>query len=123
MLLKVSLEILVQILQDLDIIDLFSCQSISKYLDHLIRDSVVLQYNVALDAAHPQDNLGVSLAFSEELRALKSSEDSYVLISQPRFPQPTINECVRFDQWGLFAQQLDEDCVAQILVCPSSGTI
>jgi len=41
-------EILIQILQYLD---LFSFQLTRKYLDHLICDSVVLQYNVALDAA------------------------------------------------------------------------
>ena len=80
MLLKLPPEILVQILQDLDRIDIFSCQLTSKYLDHLIRGSVVLQYNVALDAANAQVNPCVSLTIAEKLRALKSSEDAWAFL-------------------------------------------
>lgn len=80
MLLNLPPEILVQILQDLDIIDIFSCQLTGKYLDHLIRESVVLQYNVALDSANAHVNPCVSLPISEKLRALKSSEDSWAFL-------------------------------------------
>ena len=80
MLLKLPPEILGQILQELDIVDLFSCQLTSKYLDHLIRESVVLQYNVALDAANAQDNPCLSLTTAEKLRTLKYTEDAWAFL-------------------------------------------
>jgi len=40
----------------LDIEESFSYQPSSKYIDHLIRDSVMIQHKVALDTAMAQDN-------------------------------------------------------------------
>jgi len=80
MLLQLPPEILVQILQKLDIDGLFSCQLTSKYLDHLIRQSVAIQYNVALFAAMAEDNPCLSLTVAEKFRALKSSEDAWTFL-------------------------------------------
>ena len=49
-------EIHVQILQKLDIDELFSYQPSSKYIDHLTRDSVMIQRKVALDTTMAQVN-------------------------------------------------------------------
>ena len=49
-------ETLVQIRQKLDIDELFSYQPSSIYIDHLTRDSVVVQRKVALDTAMAQVN-------------------------------------------------------------------
>ena len=80
MLLQLPPKILVQILHELDMDDFFCCQLTSKNLDYLIRESVVLQYNVALDAAQAQDNPCLSLTVAEKLRALKPSEDAWAFL-------------------------------------------
>ncbi|KIM37681.1 hypothetical protein M413DRAFT_448215 [Hebeloma cylindrosporum] len=98
MLLRLPPEILVQILQELDIKDLFSCQRTGKYLDHLIRESVVLQYNVALDAAKAQDNPCLSLTVAEKLGVIKSSEDAWAFLR----PQFTTSIPVTHNQSGVY---------------------
>ena len=98
MLLKLPPEILVQILQDLDVTNLFSCQLTTKYLDHLIRGSVILQYNVALDAANAQVNPCVSLTIAENLKALKSAENAWAFLR----PDFTASIPVTHNQSGVY---------------------
>ena len=80
MFLKLPPEIIIQVLQELVVCDLFSCQLTSKYLDNLIRESVVLQYKVTLVAASANDNPCSSLTIAEKLRILKSSENAWAFL-------------------------------------------
>jgi len=95
---KLPPEIIIQVLQELDVVDLFSCQLTNKFLDNLIRESVVLQYNVTLVAAKAKDNPCSSLTIAEKLRGLKSSEDSWAFL-QPDF---TASIPVTHNQSGVY---------------------
>ena len=98
MLLQLPTEILVQILQKLDIDELFSCQLTSKYLDHLIRQSIVVQYSVALCTAMAEDNPCLSLTVAEKFKALKSSEDAWTFLR----PDFTTSIPVTYNQSGVY---------------------
>jgi hypothetical protein len=98
MFLKLPPEIIIQVLQELDVVDLFSCQLTSKYLDNLIRESIVLQYNVGLVAARAKDNPCSSLTFAEKLRVLNSSEDSWAFLR----PDFTASIPVTHNQSGVY---------------------
>ena len=70
-------ELIVQILTDLTHRDLIACQLSNRLLYTTIKDSVLLQFQIALSTFKSADNPSCPLSLSERLKALKNSEDAW----------------------------------------------
>jgi len=70
-------ELVIQILSNLTHRDLVSCQLSNKLLHTTIKDSVLLQYQIALSTFKVADSPSCPLSLSERLQALKDSEAAW----------------------------------------------
>jgi hypothetical protein len=76
-LLKLPLELVTRILSFLYIPDLVSCQLTDRFLFNVIKDSVLLRYLIATEAACVEDNPHCNLSLSERLEQLKRREEAW----------------------------------------------
>ncbi|KAF8956844.1 hypothetical protein BDZ97DRAFT_1925109 [Flammula alnicola] len=97
-LLNLPQELIVQILYELPPSDLLACQLTNKYLSTIIRESVVLQYNLALTMAKAEDNPCSSLSTSEKLKSLRSTEEAWAFLR----PDFTTSVPVTRNQSGVY---------------------
>ncbi|KAF8955099.1 hypothetical protein BDZ97DRAFT_1927458 [Flammula alnicola] len=97
-LLNLPQELIVQILYELPPSDLRACQLTNKYLSTIIRESVVLQYNLTLTMAKPEDNPCSSLSTSENLRSLHFTEEAWAFLR----PDFTTSVLVTRNQSGVY---------------------
>ncbi|KDR73363.1 hypothetical protein GALMADRAFT_251981 [Galerina marginata CBS 339.88] len=80
MFLDLPLEVIVYILLHLNPQDLFACQLTAKYLNNIVRESVVVRYASALSAAKAENNMESNLPISEKLRELDAAEKSWAFV-------------------------------------------
>jgi len=76
-LLDLPLEVIIQILSNLLLVDLFSCLRTNRTLLEVIRNSVVLQYRIELQLACVEDNPKSNLHLSERLAMLRHRERAW----------------------------------------------
>ncbi|KAF9472446.1 hypothetical protein BDN70DRAFT_844484 [Pholiota conissans] len=80
MLLDLPTELVVQIFFNLPPLDLLSCQLSCKYLHNVVRDSILLQYHMALIAAKASDNPCSTLPVSTKLAQLKEGDMAWAVL-------------------------------------------
>ncbi|KAJ3484819.1 hypothetical protein NLJ89_g11951 [Agrocybe chaxingu] len=83
-LLQLPCEIILNVFNYLPLHDLQTCRCTNKALHILIRDSVVLQYKMALETAQAEDNPCSLAPYSEKLEDLRASEEAWSMV-KPKF--------------------------------------
>ncbi|KAF9531981.1 hypothetical protein CPB83DRAFT_50481 [Crepidotus variabilis] len=97
-LLSLPIELIHHILTLLDPFDLFACRLTGRFLNELIRESVPLQYDIALTLAKADDNPCSLAPLSEKLQDLQSSEESWCTL-QPKF---IVNVPIQHETSGIY---------------------
>jgi len=83
-LLDLPFELLHQVLSLLSYLDLANCQLVNSDLNSVIRNSLRLQYNIALALAQAEDNPCSVASITQKLQDIKTSEAAWSSF-QPKF--------------------------------------
>jgi len=90
-LLDLPSELIIQILSNLTHKDLISCQLSNSTLYTVIKDSVLLQFRIALSTFKATDNPSCPLSIPERSKALKDSEEAWTSLREKFRRRITVN--------------------------------